>query len=447
VQSKLEKQLQKHIEQNLFFTKKDKLLLGYSGGADSTALAFSLKRLGYNLQLAHCNFSLRGNESDGDQKFAEYFSEEINTPLHKIKFDTLAFAKNNGFSIEETARKLRYDWFEKLIQDTNIKYILTAHHADDNVETLLIKLTAGTGISGLTGIRPINKNIIRPLLFASKTQILDYCKHHNIKFRSDSSNQDTKYTRNRFRKDVIPVLQEINPNLTNTLNRSIRIFSDIEKIYLKSISETREKSLSVEGNYSKVDISCIKNTEAPQTYLYEIIKPFGFGSADSEDIFKAFSAESGKIFISVTHKLIKDRTHLIITEKSTSKFKETSFQTLEELTSVGSPLLFEFGKNSSNLQIKKDKKVAYLDLNKIEFPLTIRTAQTGEYFYPLGMNRKKLVSRFYTDSKFNLFEKEATLLLLSQNKIAWIVEHRIDNRFKITENTINYLKVSLDTTQ
>lgn len=436
------KEFNKYIKDNKLFKKQDKILVAISGGADSIALAHLMKRSGYKCIFAHCNFNLRDKESDTDEVFCKNFAIKHNTEIYTKSFNTKDYAIKNKLSIEEAARNLRYNWFEKIRIREKCKYIVTAHHLNDNIETFFIKFTSGTGIRGLSGIKNKNKKIIRPLLFAKRSEIENYCNVNNLKFRTDKSNFDTKFTRNKFRNNIIPLFTEMNPNFENTIAKNLKILTDIHKIYNKAIKKAIKKCVQKKNNIIKINIKKLQKLEAPETYLFELIRKFGFNSADTSDIYNAINSHSGKIFYSTTHRLLKDRKHFII--KKNEKFNHGKKVIISNIKNINPtlPFVFEIIKKTPDFKINSDSKTAFIDFEKLKFPITIRTFLKGDFFYPLGMNNKKNLSDFYTDLKLNLFEKEDTLIMESKDKIFWIVDKRIDNRFKITEKTKAILKIS-----
>ncbi|MCF6184536.1 MAG: tRNA lysidine(34) synthetase TilS [Bacteroidales bacterium] len=439
----LSEQVEKYIIQNLLFEKNDKILVALSGGADSTALLHILKNLNFTVAAAHVNFKLREKDSDEDELFTEKLCSKLNIQLFKISFNTKKIAEKNKLSIEETARTLRYNWFEEIRTQHNYKYIATGHHLDDRIETFFINLTKGTGIKGLRSILAKNNHIVRPLLFASKDNIENYCSENKIQYRTDKSNFDTNFLRNKFRHKILPVFSEINPKFTESMLKNFRIYSEFEDIYkqyigneIRNITEFNEKLLYI-------DIKRLLIAVAPVSLLYEIIHPYGFKSSQNEHIFNNINnLQSGKIFYSQTHRLLKDRNFLIIDKIQHNK-KDEIFLIDKNTETVNNPINISF-KLLTKFPgtFKTDKFTVYADVDKLNYPLKIRKFKQGDYFCPFGMKRKKLLSDFFTDEKINLFKKEKIWLLTTFNdEIVWIFGYRADNRFRITSNTENILQI------
>ncbi len=412
-----------------------KILVALSGGADSVALLHLFYNSGYDIAAAHCNFQLRDNESIKDAELARQTAGELNIPYFEIKFDTRKFADEHKYSIEEAARILRYDWFETVRNKHNYDFIATAHHADDHIETFFIKLTAGTGMRGLTGIKAVNGKILRPLLFASKQDILDYCKKNQIAYRTDKSNFDTDFTRNNFRHNILPMFKEINPSFSKTMLRNLDILSDIEKIYLDSIKNHRQKCISENGNFIKINIKNLLQTPAPKTFLYEFLRPYKFNSAVISDMFKNLNGQSGKLFYAENHRALIDRNTLIISNLKKEKHQNIKLNEDDRELKMPVNLSIKYYENNANFKLKKSTNIAYFDADKLQFPLIIRSYEAGDSFQPFGMKGKQKLSDFFTNQKYNLFEKEDALVLCSGKDIIWIIGKRTDERYKITKHT------------
>ncbi|MES2286778.1 MAG: tRNA lysidine(34) synthetase TilS [Bacteroidota bacterium] len=453
-----------HIKKEKLFSTTEKVLLTVSGGIDSVLMCELFHKAGLNFGIAHCNFQLRNEESDEDETFVNTLAEKYNVPFHFIKFNTAVYAKKNKVSIQIAARDLRYQWFEEIRKEYDYNYVATAHHQDDSIETFFINLLRGTGISGLHGILPKHGAIIRPLLFTTKNEIESYAKKHKLKYREDSSNASDKYVRNKIRHHVTPVLKELNPGFENTFNKTINHLREVELIYKKDIETKRSKIVKQEKNNILISIKQLKKLQAITTYLYEFLKPYNYNTSTVEEIISTLDGESGKQFFSNSHRLIKDRELLIIEPRKESqeiriKKQETGIKNQElrnkkqgsgldtmdsEITVLKNQkeidldtlkLSFKSEVNSPDTEIQKSTSIAYLDLEKLEFPLEIRKWQKGDVFYPFGMKGKKKLSDFFIDKKLSLNQKENAWLLTSKGKIAWVIGQRIDNRFKITDKT------------
>jgi tRNA(Ile)-lysidine synthase len=441
MQDKLKTEFQNYIANHQLFSVKDRLLLAFSGGPDSVCLADLLLQVGFRPALVHINFHLRGKDADTDAAFCEKYAAERNLQFYFAEFDTQSFAQANKYSTEEAARILRYNEFQKIAEKNNYKYILTAHHTDDNAETFLINFVFGTGIRGLSGMKPTNGNIVRPLLFASKEAILDYCKNRKLTYRIDKSNSDNRFVRNRIRNLIIPELKKINPSFLETAQRNFRILSDTEDIYLRAVGKIQKEISRKAGDRFLIDIEKLKKQDNAQTVLFEILYGFGFNASVTRDILDAADSESGKLFLSKTHVLLKDRENYIV------KKQAKSFTGEIELPQENTAVWKELGLELQTWEITENEKsdyepgCAYLDADKIYFPLIYRAPKTGDRFRPLGMRGKKLLSNYFVDKKMDYFQKKESRVLLSNNEIVWIVGDRINDDFKINENTKRVLKI------
>ncbi|MBN2868922.1 MAG: tRNA lysidine(34) synthetase TilS [Flavobacteriaceae bacterium] len=427
-----------HIKQQLPFLKESKLLVAISGGLDSVVLTHLCKEVNLDFALAHCNFNLRGKESDVDESFVLELAEDLDIEVFIQNFDTESFAKNEKLSIQLAARKLRYDWFFELSAQLEFDYILTAHHADDNLETFLINLSRGTGLEGLKGIPEVNGTIVRPLLSFSREDIKDYAKANHLKWSEDSSNASTKYLRNKLRHDVIPVLKEINPEVLANFQSTLAHLNDSSTIVEDAVDSFLNKAIvNIDDSQISYQISEFEALNNPKAYLFEIFKDYGF--TQWKDIENLLTAQSGKLVFSKTHQLLKDRECLILSEMSLEE-KQDTISILETETEVKIPtgtLVF----NTVNNIEKTNVSTIYIDKKKLNYPLTVRYWQEGDYFYPLGMQGKKKLSKFFKDEKLSLLDKQNTLLLCSNHQVVWVINHRADNRFKITKQTQDILKI------
>lgn len=428
----------KHIETQFPYLKNTKLILAISGGRDSVALAHLLHTLDYDFTMAHVNFKLRGEASDTDEAFVKNLANELNTPCLIKHFNTKHYAQEKGVSIQMAARDLRYDWFNALAQENNFGWILTAHHLDDALETFLINLTRGTGLKGLTGIPANNNNIIRPLLAFSRDEITNYCTENNISWREDQSNSETKYTRNKLRHDVIPVLKKMNPSLLQSFQKTLKQLQGSEKIVANTLENIKKNTDFFNKKDENITLN-IANWHAlknHKTLLFELLQPYGF--TDWDAIFQLMKTQSGRIIYSKNYRLIKDREQLILSKNVTCNTQKTSIQ--ENDTSIENMLLETVTTSSKN--ITKTLNEVLIDKDLLKFPLKVRNWKKGDYFYPLGMQGKKKISKFFKDEKLSLLEKEQTKLLISENNIVWVVGKRLDNRYKVTSKTKNILKIT-----
>jgi len=438
----MQKSLPNFIQQKNLFSLNDTILIAVSGGVDSVVLCDLFSKSKIKFAIAHCNFTLRNKESDEDAEFVETLSEKYNVPFHFISFPTSTIAKQKKESIQVAARNLRYEWFEKIRKEFKYDYIATAHHQNDSIETFFINLLRGSGIKGLTGISNKNGKIIRPLLFAAKEEILNYAKKNKLKFREDSSNASDKYVRNKIRLKLIPLLKEINPQAEQTISNTIQHLNEVEHIYNTTIETQRKKLVKEKANACYISIPALLKINPINCYLFEFLKPFDFNSAQTAEIIEQLKAESGKQFYSSTHRLIKDRTQLIIEPIHKEETKKEFIVTKKSKQIITDDIQLRFS-IKEKMSISPSSKIGCIDFNKLLFPLTVRKWEKGDAFYPLGMKGKKKLSDFFTDKKLSISDKENVWLLTSNNEIVWIIGHRIDDRFKITDKTSKIYFVEL----
>ena len=413
---------------NIVDYKKFSFLLAVSGGVDSMVLLNLFTVSNINFSVAHCNFSLRGEDSDKDEKFVKSICDKLGINFFVKKFNTKKTAFDEKISIQMAARELRYEWFNDLVNKNKIDNIVTAHHFNDNIETVLFNIARGTGISGLKGIEKKQNRLIRPLLNFTKNQVLDYANKNKIEFREDLSNEDEKYKRNKIRKSIIPEFQNVNPGFIESMYATIENFKSAENIYLKFIENEKKRCTNYVDEVLKIDIGLLRKSIEPKTVLFEIIKEFGFIDIDS--IFNVIDAGSGKSFYSKKYFLVKNRNKLCISKLIKDRIIEIS----KEKNNIKDPIKMSL-KFVDNFKLNeiKNKKVAVLNYDKLEFPLTIRTWKEGDWFIPSGMKGKKKLSDYFIDNKFSLIEKKRCFVLCSNNEIVWIVGHRIDERYKFVD--------------
>ena len=433
----MKEQIQQYIIQHQLLSGEKPVVVGISGGADSVALLHILVSLGYKCIAAHCNFNLRGDESFRDEQFTIDFTQRLQVPLCKISFETNKYAQENRLSVEMAARELRYRWFEELLNTYDADAVAVAHHRDDSVETLLINLTRGSGLTGLTGIKPKNGNVVRPLLCVSREDIYAYKENYGLEYVTDSSNSSDIYTRNFIRLKVIPLLEEINPSVKASLARTANHLYDASLIYNHSIEEARK--VIIQNN--RLSISALLSFPAPATILYEMLKPYGVSRTVCESIFTILDKDSGKIFYSSTHRLLKDRSDLLIDVLSGEDNRAYLINLEDDNVDLPVELKPEIVVIKEDYQIEKDRKFAYFDFDKLSFPLVLRHWQEGDWFVPFGMKGKKKISDYFSDKKFSLFDKEKTWLLCSGQDVIWIVGERTDNRYRIEKTTKRVLKL------
>lgn len=417
------------------------VLVGVSGGIDSVALLTILSRLGYPCIVAHCNFHLRGEESDRDKAFVESLAARQGFPFHKVDFDTEAYAHINHLSIEMAARELRYEWFERKRQELGCQAIAVAHHQDDNVETVLLNLLRGTGLSGLRGIRPRNGYVIRPLLGLSHEKIVSWSRHEGLSFVTDSTNLSDVYTRNFIRLRVLPLLESRNPSVRETIARSADCLSGTEEIYRAAIAHAKRKVMPEEGRLS---IRNLLEQPAPRTVLFELLRAYGFSRSQVDQVFSVLDGEPGRRFYSPTHQLVKDREDLLLAPLSGNQpdcyligrdFRDERDWPL--------PLEFRLIPNSSGLEIEKSSNYAYLDYDRVKGALLLRHWHEGDWFVPFGMRGRKKLSDYFSDHKFSRLDKESQWLLCDEEAVIWIVGERTDNRYRVNKETKLVLRIKI----
>ena len=433
----------KFIDTHQLFDVNSKLLLAVSGGVDSIVLLHLLHSLQYNCVVAHCNFHLRGEESDSDADFVKKTAECLGLKFLKIDFETQKFASKEKISIEMAARNLRYDWFEKVRQQEGCDCIVVAHHNDDSIETFFLNLVRGTGIKGLSGIAPKNGFVVRPLLECSREEIINYAKNHSLSHCVDSTNKDNSYRRNFIRNKIMPLFDELNPSFRSMMLENMKRIANASDFIFNCISSYCNDLIISVDDETRISIDILQKQPSPSLVLYELLTPFGFNSRVIEQIFQHLSSESGKRFFSSSHQLIKDRSYLIVAPiKSTD---EEIFLINEGDSVVESPLKITIKKGLvADCLIQKTNCVATLDLQKLSFPLKLRRWKNGDWFVPFGMKGRKKLSDFFADKKYSLLDKENCWLLVdSKDTIVWVVGERTDNRFRITEQTTFYYQLEL----
>lgn len=435
-------QFQDFIDNNNICLKTDRILIGVSGGIDSVCLTDLFLKLDYHIGIAHCNFQLRAKESDQDELFVRNFANENDLPFFTTRFDTAQIAESEGISIQMAARDLRYEWFEEMRTKHGYKYIAIAHNKNDVIETFLINLTRGSGIKGLTGIKTKSGSIIRPLLFANRKEICEYIEKNGVEFREDSSNKSIKYSRNLIRHEIIPLFEKINPRFQDTICENVDRLKETEDIYYQQIDSIKEKLLIFANDKILIKINELVDLEPKATYLYELLKPYGFSKSQIADIIDVLESTPGKQFTSLTHQLVRDREYLIIKEVSLIKNKKYTIDLNTENIDYPISLNISFFEKTTDFKIIKDNLTGLFDLDKLDFPLILRKWEKGDYFMPLGMKNLKKLSDFFIDSKISIIEKENIWILESNGKIIWIIGYRIDERFKITDLTKNILKIN-----
>ena len=433
--------IQKVLSEKCLVTEKDKLLVAISGGADSMALLHLLYHLGYEVDAAHCNFNMRGKDSDSDESTVRNYCQSLSIQLYVESFNTEDYAREQGLSIEMAARDLRYTWFKQLKEKYDYQAVVTGHHGNDSIETFFLNLVRGTGVKGLTGIQFRNGIVIRPLLDFSRSEVENYCEMHSISFVHDKSNDDTKFTRNKIRHEVIPVLQSINPSFFETMRANMAHLKEVEYILESEVERFREAILVDEHDKVIIPISKLEEFPNYRSILFEILRPYGFNSSVVTDILNQLDGTSGKQFFSNFYRLIKDRHNLLVLPKQT--IREAHFWLNEGESHLDLKTDVKIYTKPNDFKFSRDIRCIHLDADLVDLPLLVRKWKKGDVFMPLGMKGFKKVSDFFIDEKYSIVDKEEAWLMVSGEEIIWVVGHRIDDRFKVSNRTKNILEISL----
>jgi tRNA(Ile)-lysidine synthase len=430
------------VEKEKLFSRDHSLLLALSGGLDSCILLHLCVALGYRVELAHCNFGLRGAESDRDESFVKELASSYGLVLHMKRFETEAYAESHKLSIQEAARYLRYAWFRQLLRERSLHRIVTAHHADDNVETSLMNLFKGTGISGLRGMLPLSGDLARPLLFATRTELQSYAETHGISHVEDSSNLSADYTRNYFRLHVIPLIEQAYPSALANLRGNLQRFRETEMLYREAVAQRIRKLVREQGDERHVPVEALRQMQPRQTLLFELFHPYGFTTGQLAEIEKLMDSESGRSVSSATHRLIRNRNWFILTRHDSLDHSMVMIpEGRQEVEFPGGRL--RLSQYDPKEGIIRDASTALVDASQLNYPLMLRRWRPGDYFYPLGMRKKKKLARFFIDEKLSQTGKEKIWVIESGERIIWVVGMRIDDRFRILPSTREALRISL----
>lgn len=437
-------QFKQYITGFRLFEPDEPILLAISGGVDSMVMAELFHRAGFNFAIAHCNFGLRGSESNQDEAFVAAVAETYGVRFFVNHFKTREYAGFNKISVQMAARTLRYEWFDELQHTEGFKAIATAHHLDDQIETFFINILRGTGISGLHGILPYRSMIVHPMMFAFRRQIEEFAGDEAITYREDSSNRSSKYVRNKIRHDLVPLLGEINPEFRKTITTTIDRMRETELLLSNHIDQIREQVEILNDGLVSFKIPELLKLDPLEVYLFELLQPFNFNRSVTDEIAAALHLLSGKFFFSATHRAVKDRDLLLITELGPAGVFPTGDIIIEKQSpDIKKPVQLRFThlENQPGLPVEKSGNIAMLDASKIHWPLRLRKWKEGDTFVPFGMNNNKKLSDFFIDNKFSIVEKENAWLLINGNEIAWLVGHRIANGYRITPETKTILKI------
>ena len=439
------------LKENLF-QPTDRLLLAVSGGIDSVVLCELCKQAGYDFVIAHCNFQLRGEESDRDEKFVVSLGEKYGVEVLVKKFETAPIATAEKKSIETAARDLRYHWFYEIISavepiaDAQLPvpgFIVTGHHADDNIETVVMNFFRGTGIAGIRGMMPKQGKIVRPLLFARRADLESFAANNQLNYVTDATNFENDYTRNFFRNQIIPLVKETYPEAEKNVLKNIHRFIETEQLYQQAIEQHTKKLLEKKGNEIHIPVLKLLKVKPLHTVLFEIIKQVGFTSRQVEDAIALLRSDTGKYIQSATHRIIRNRNWLIITPNQTTEAQYILIEEEDTNISFEKGILQIERHLIINYQPSSASHTAQLNAGEIKFPLLLRKWKQGDYFYPLGMDKKKKLSRFFIDQKLSLIQKENVWVVEMDKKIIWVVGMRIDNRFKIKDSTQQIISLTL----
>ena len=431
----MEKTFARHIEKNFPELLDTPFLLACSGGLDSVVLTHLFAGMQLDFSLAHCNFQLRGEESDSDADFVRNLAKTINKSYFVKGFETEEYVLLHKVSIQEGARKLRYRWFNQVCSENQLEYIVTAHHADDALETFLFHLSRGAGLGGLTGIPERNQNILRPLLPFTKQEIHDFAVQEQISWRYDRSNEDTSYFRNKIRHELLPQFQELHPAFLDNFRKSVSLLKESHAMLQDYVKVVGNQLFEPDGDSFRISVKALKEKENTKAWCYELFSPFGF--TDWESIVGLLNAPSGKIIYSPTHELLKDRSHLIV--RPVTHSGDTRYDIGIENQEISIPITLKISEVNEMGPVSKN--ILYIDKETLNGRLHVRKWQKGDYFYPLGMGGKKLVSKFFKDIKLNQFEKSEQWLLCAGDDIIWIIGQRADDRFKIRPSTKKIIKI------
>lgn len=433
----LVQQIERFIENERLLDRSLPVIVGVSGGADSVALLHILNRLGYSCIACHCNFNLRGDESLRDFEFTRRIAEEWGIPFETVSFDTLDYARTNGLSVEMACRRLRYDWFEERRKKYGAQAIAVAHHRDDSAETLLLNLIRGTGIAGLTSMRPRNGFVVRPLLPVTRKDIEAYLSGEGLDYVVDHTNLEPVYVRNKIRLQVLPLLRTINPSVDTAIYSSMQNLREVDRVYRAAIEQQKKELLRYEDNCIHIPIAGLLALPSPKAFLFELLSPCGFVSEQIDEVLSACDGMSGKMFLSREYRLVKDRDFLILERQETDSEGDivVRIETWQEYATLLQGRLSYRCVDNVNYKLPRDKSYACFDLDKLSLPLVVRHWKAGDRFVPFGMKGSRKLSDYFSDRKYSLIDKSNALLLCSGDTILWILGERVAEGYRINSDT------------
>ena len=428
-----------HLHQNFPFLEDSKLLIAISGGIDSVVLAHLCSQLNLNFSLCHCNFNLRGQESDDDEAFVTSLAKSLKTPVYTTSFETEKYATKNKVSIQVAARDLRYTWFYKLLDANQYDYVLTAHNTNDNLETFIINLTRGSGLEGFTGIPPVNQKSVRPLLAFSRDDITLFAIKNGIVWREDRSNASIKYVRNKVRHKVIPILKELNPHVLESFQNTIEYLNESQSIINDAVKNITANVVSYENDVLKISCKEIDKLSNKKAYLYQLLQAYGFTAWN--DIVDLISAQPGKQVFSDTHRLLKDRNFLILTTINKSQSIKGPILIDQKVSKITNPIKLTI--QNTDDYTSKNKEQIIIDKDLVNYPLSLKKWHHGDAMYPTGMTGSKKISQLFKDNKLSLLDKEKIWILAdAKDHIIWVIGLRQDRRYLANKTSKNRLKIS-----
>ncbi len=429
----------KILDEHLPDLEEKKFLLAVSGGLDSVVLCHLFARARLNFAIAHCNFKLRNEESDEDERWVKHLAQQLEVPYYSESFATAELAEKEKISIQMMARDLRYQWFHELCRLRKADYIVTAHHRDDQVETFFINLLRGSGLDGLTGMKIAEGRLFRPLLPFSREEITAYARQHEVTWREDSSNASTLYLRNRLRHELLPLFEQINPSFYATVAETMEKMADIQQFYHLQMTPLKNRLLQRNAFGYEISLEEVKAQAVPRLVLFELLRQFGFNRSHIDTILSAPAADSGKKFFSAGYRAVNHRGQLLITRISPEDL--TLHEIAEGQTQLDEPIRLRLDIQSPEEAISRDSRIACFDAGQLTFPLVLRKWHKGDSFFPFGMKGRKKLSDFFIDQKLSLVEKEHCYVLCSGDQLIWVVGYRIDNRYRVNPETRSVLRI------